>query len=374
MSIRPYAMPLMALGVVASLGTAAIAAEQKPYQIALSNSYIGNQWRIESINLANAYAKRALKDRVVLTVVSSGIEVQKQIAVMNDMISRHVDAILVNPASEHGLDAVIAQATAQGIPVIVFDHPVSSPDAYRVHVDFAKFGEIQAQWLADALHGKGDIIMNRGVAGIGGDKEIYDGAMSVLKKYPDIHVVAEVFGKWDDTVSETEVTKALIAHPKVDGVLNSVLLKGNAVGQVGFYGRGAGGDATASAVVADLADAARLLSADARHFVPPLAFQPEAVRELPLVAMKDVESAHYLRLLVADEAGVLSRITAILASHDISVEAIIQREPRDDEDATLAIITSVVKETKFNEALAEMQKLPFVRASVSRFRVEHFDD
>ena len=161
---------------------------------------------------------------------------------------------------------------------------------------------------------------------------------------------------------------------KVDGVLNSVLLKGNAVGQVGFYGRGAGGDATASAVVADLADAARLLSADARHFVPPLAFQPEAVRELPLVAMKDVESAHYLRLLVADEAGVLSRITAILASHDISVEAIIQREPRDDEDATLAIITSVVKETKFNEALAEMQKLPFVRASVSRFRVEHFDD
>ena len=108
--------------------------------------------------------------------------------------------------------------------------------------------------------------------------------------------------------------------------------------------------------------------------MPPLAFQPEAVRELPLVAMKDVESAHYLRLLVADEAGVLSRITAILASHDISVEAIIQREPRDDEDATLAIITSVVKETKFNEALAEMQKLPFVRASVSRFRVEHFDD
>jgi ribose transport system substrate-binding protein len=220
MSIRSYAMPLLVLGVLSSLGTAAIAAEQKPYQIALSNSYIGNQWRIESINLAKAYAKRELKDRVELTVVSSGTEVQKQIATMNDMISRHVDAILVNPASEHGLDAVIAQATAQGIPVIVFDHPVSSPDAYRVHVDFAKFGEIQAQWLADALHGKGDIIVNRGVPGIGGDKEIYDGAMSVLSKYPDIHVVAEVFGKWDDTVSETEVTKALIAHPKVDGVLN----------------------------------------------------------------------------------------------------------------------------------------------------------
>lgn len=161
---------------------------------------------------------------------------------------------------------------------------------------------------------------------------------------------------------------------KVDGVLNTVLLKGNAVGQVGFYGRGAGGDATASAVVADLTDVARLLGADAKHFVPSLAFQPDAIRELPLVQMDYVQSAHYLRLQVADEAGVLSRITAILASHGISVEAIIQREPRDDEDATIAIITSVVQEKKFNEALAEMQKLAFVHAGVSRFRVEHFDD
>ena len=161
---------------------------------------------------------------------------------------------------------------------------------------------------------------------------------------------------------------------KVDGVLNTVLLKGNAVGQVGFYGRGAGGDATASAVVADLVDAARLLSADAKHFVPSLAFQPDAIRDLPLVQMDYVQSAHYLRLQVADEAGVLSRITAILAAHGISVEAIIQREPRDEEDATIAIITSVVQEKKFNEALAEMQKLAFVHEGVSRFRVEHFND
>ncbi|HXT09651.1 MAG TPA: sugar ABC transporter substrate-binding protein [Roseiarcus sp.] len=221
MGIRHQTLLSAAIGVLMSFGAIGLAAaEQKPYQIALSNSYIGNQWRIESINLAKAYAARALKGRVVLSVTSSGVEVQRQIAVMNDMIARRVDAILVNPASEHGLDAVIAQATARNIPVIAFDHPVSSPDAYRVHVDFAKFGELQAQWLADELHGKGDIIVNRGVAGIGGDKEIYDGSMAVLKKYPGIHVVAEVFGKWDDSVSESEVTKALIAHPKVDGVLN----------------------------------------------------------------------------------------------------------------------------------------------------------
>ncbi|MGH8456696.1 MAG: homoserine dehydrogenase [Stenotrophobium sp.] len=160
---------------------------------------------------------------------------------------------------------------------------------------------------------------------------------------------------------------------KVDGVLNSILLKGDAVGQVGFYGRGAGGDATASAVVADLVDVARLLSAAPQHFVPALAFQPDAVRELHLLPISEVESAHYLRLRVADEPGVLSRITAILAGHGISVEAILQREPREEEDANLAIITSTVQEQKFNDALAEMQKLPFVRAGASRFRVEHFN-
>jgi homoserine dehydrogenase len=161
---------------------------------------------------------------------------------------------------------------------------------------------------------------------------------------------------------------------KVDGVLNSVLIKGDAAGQLGFYGRGAGGRATASAVVADLVDVARLLAAERNHFVPSLAFQPQSVRELNIVPMAQVQSAHYLRLLVADEAGVLSRITAILAEHGISVEAILQREPREDEDATLAIITSVVVEQKFNDALAQMQRLPFVREGASHFRVEHFED
>ncbi|MGH8115392.1 MAG: homoserine dehydrogenase, partial [Rhodanobacteraceae bacterium] len=161
---------------------------------------------------------------------------------------------------------------------------------------------------------------------------------------------------------------------KVDGVLNSILLKGDAVGQVGFYGRGAGGDATASAVVADLMDVARLLLASPQHFVPTLGFQPDAVRELNLLPVSEAESAHYLRLRVVDEPGVLSRITAILAGHGISVEAILQREPREEDDATLAIITSAVPERKFNEALAEMQQLTFVREGASHFRVEHFND
>ncbi|HVT35538.1 MAG TPA: homoserine dehydrogenase, partial [Nevskiaceae bacterium] len=159
---------------------------------------------------------------------------------------------------------------------------------------------------------------------------------------------------------------------KVDGVLNSVLLTGNAVGQVGFYGRGAGGEATASAVVADLVDVARSLGAPARHHVPALAFQPEGVRELPLLPIGEIRSAHYLRLTVADEPGVLQAITGIFAEKQISIEAIIQREPREDEDATVAVITSEVVEEHFNQALARIQALPFVRKSLSRFRVEHF--
>lgn len=160
---------------------------------------------------------------------------------------------------------------------------------------------------------------------------------------------------------------------KVDGVLNSVLVKGNAVGQVGFYGRGAGSEATASSVVADIVDLARALTQDARYAVPALAFQPDAVKPLPIVPESETESAYYLRLRVADEPGVLSKLTAILAAHDISVEAINQREPQDGEDAQVALITSVIKDQRLKTALAEMQTLPFVREGVARFRVEKFD-
>ena len=198
----------------------------KPYHIALSNSYIGNQWRIEMVNLTQAYARKYHPHDVILTVTSSGTDVQKQIAAMDDMISRGVDAILVNPASESGLNPVIAEATRRGIIVVDFDHAVSAPSAYKVHVDFVKFGELQAEWLARTLNGKGNIINNRGVPGFEGDLAEYQGLKNVLKKYPDIHIVAEIYGKWDENVTQAEMTKALTAHPNIDGVLN----------QAGAYG------------------------------------------------------------------------------------------------------------------------------------------
>ena len=179
-----------------------------------------------------------------------------------------------------------------------------------------------------------------------------------------------------DTGVELRVHPTLIPDDhllaKVDGVLNSVVVQGNAVGQIGFYGRGAGGNATASAVIADLVDVARSLGGDMRHQVPALAFQPEAVNALPLLPIDQIESSFYVRLRVADEPGVLKALTGILAAHDISIEAILQKEPRGGEDATVALITSRVIEHRFDAAMAEMCALPFVREDASRLRVEHF--
>ena len=195
-------------------------AEDKVFHIGLSNSYIGNQWRVQMVNLTKTYAEKYYKDKVKLTVVNSGTDVQAQIAAIDDMISQKVDAILVDPASESALNPVLEEAAKQGIVVVDFDHAVTAPSAYKVGVDFVKFGGLMGQWMADTLKGKGDIIMNRGVPGFEGDKAEYKGATDVLKKYPDIHIVAEVYGKWDDSVSQAEIMKVLPAHPKIDGILN----------------------------------------------------------------------------------------------------------------------------------------------------------
>ncbi|MGQ0530455.1 MAG: homoserine dehydrogenase [Panacagrimonas sp.] len=180
----------------------------------------------------------------------------------------------------------------------------------------------------------------------------------------------------------TEKGVSLRVHPtlvpddqliaKVDGVVNAVVVQGNAVGTVGFYGRGAGGDPTASAIVADLVDVVRGLGAPATHQVPSLGFQPQAMKALPLLAIGEIESSYYLRLRVADEPGVLKGITSVLAESGISIEAILQKEPREHEDATVALITSLVQESRFDAALSRLLALPFVREGASRIRVEHF--
>ena len=163
--------------------------------------------------------------------------------------------------------------------------------------------------------------------------------------------------------------KRLIAN--VEGAMNAVVVQGDAVGTTLYYGKGAGAEPTASAVVADLVDITRLATADPDHRVPHLAFQPDAMADTPILPIEQVVTAFYLRLVVADEAGVLSRITTILAEHDISIDAVLQRESAEGERQTdLIILTHDTVEGRMREALARMQALPTVLAPIVSLRKE----
>ncbi|HWU84278.1 MAG TPA: homoserine dehydrogenase [Rhodocyclaceae bacterium] len=164
--------------------------------------------------------------------------------------------------------------------------------------------------------------------------------------------------------------RRLIAN--VEGAMNAVLVQGDAVGATLHYGKGAGAEPTASAVVADLVDVARVLDADPEHRVPYLAFQPDAVVDTPILPIGEVETGHYLRLRVEDKQGVLAEITRILAEHGISIDAMLQTEPGEGEDQTdLIILTHVVREKDVDAAVAEIESLPVVKRKVIRLRLEH---
>ncbi len=163
--------------------------------------------------------------------------------------------------------------------------------------------------------------------------------------------------------------KRLIAN--VEGAMNAVVVQGDAVGTTLYYGKGAGSEPTASAVVADLVDIARLATADAAQRVPHLAFRHDAMADTPVLSINDVITAFYLRLVVADEAGVLSKITTILAEHDISIDAVLQRESAEGERQTdLIILTHDTVEGRMRAALAKMQALPTVLAPIVSLRKE----
>ncbi len=168
--------------------------------------------------------------------------------------------------------------------------------------------------------------------------------------------------------------KRLIAN--VEGAMNAVVVQGDAVGTTLYYGKGAGSEPTASAVIADLVDITRLQSADPLHRVPHLAFQPNAMSDLKVLPMGEVVTSYYLRLRVADETGVLAKVTGILAEAGISIDAVLQREADEvSADAKVAqtdviILTHDCVEAKMNAAIAQMQALPSVLQPITRIRKE----
>ena len=163
--------------------------------------------------------------------------------------------------------------------------------------------------------------------------------------------------------------RRLVAN--VDGVMNAVVVKGDAVGPTLYYGAGAGALPTASAVVADLVDVVRAMTSDPENRVPHLAFQPDALVDTPVLDMDQVKTAYYLRMHAVDKPGVLAEVTRILGDLDISIEAILQKEPV--EDATrvpVIILTQRILEKNMNAAIDEIEKLNDIEGSVTRIRVE----
>jgi homoserine dehydrogenase len=166
--------------------------------------------------------------------------------------------------------------------------------------------------------------------------------------------------------------RRLIAN--VDGVMNAVLVKGDAVGPILSYGAGAGADPTASAVVADIVDVVRMLTADPNNRVPHLAFQSDQLSDLPILPMEEVETAYYLRLQAQDKPGVLADVTRILADLGISIEAILQKEPRAGENTVpVIILTQRVLEKYMNQAIAKIEALPSINTKIMRIRLEHLN-
>jgi homoserine dehydrogenase len=164
-------------------------------------------------------------------------------------------------------------------------------------------------------------------------------------------------------------TKRLIAN--VEGAMNAVLVKGDAVGPTLYYGKGAGAEPTASAIIADLVDVTRMHTADPEHRVPHLAFQPNAMVDLTILPLSEVVTSYYLRLRVEDKPGVLADITRILADQQISIDAMIQREPDEGEEQTdIIMLTHQTREKNIDAAIAKIESLSVVKAPLIRLRLE----
>src|SRR3569832_717788 len=163
--------------------------------------------------------------------------------------------------------------------------------------------------------------------------------------------------------------KRLIAN--VEGAMNAVVVQADAVGTTLYYGKGAGSEPTASAVIADLGDITRLHTADAAHRVPYLAFQPNEMADTPILPISEITTSYYLRIRVADKLGVLAGVTRILADATISIDAMLQKEPAEGENQTdIIILTHQTQEKNVDAAIAKIEAMPTVAGNVNRIRLE----
>lgn len=219
LSTRARAL-MLGLAVLLACGTTAVQAqEKKKYKVYLSMFASGGGWLTAASNSIKALAATPPYDKLVdLQEVISGPDAPAQIAAYESMIASGADAIITIPASVTALNRTIRRGCDKGVVFFTFGYTVTEPCAYQVHAITNGFGENGGQLMANMLKGKGKILVNHAFPGGPADKRHYDGFLSAIKKYPNMQVVAETWGRASDEVSQAEATKVLAAHPEIDGV------------------------------------------------------------------------------------------------------------------------------------------------------------
>jgi ribose transport system substrate-binding protein len=202
-------------------GAASPVQAEDHYKVFLDMSYSGNSWQASAANGIKALAGTPPYDKSVeFKTVISGTDVQHQISDLQSMIAAGANAIIMYPLSPTALNRVIKQACAKKILVFTYDSTVTEPCAYNVSNITARYGANTAQWMANQMGGKGEVVINHGVAGTTVTKVYDEQALGVFKRYPGIKIVGDFYGNWNDSVSQEEVAKILAAHPNIDGIWN----------------------------------------------------------------------------------------------------------------------------------------------------------
>ncbi len=198
-------------------------AKGKPVTVVLSNSFIGNTWRRTMVSDVEKSAAQANKQgyNVKLTVLNADNTASDQVSQALAALQKKPDVLLIDSASGTALNGVIARAHAQGTKVVAFDSVVTSPDATKLWNNWPVVATKWMQFLVKQMHGKGNVILVRGVAGASMDQIEYDAWMKVIKQNPGIHVAATVYGNWDDPTAETAVAAVLPTLPKIGGVVTN---------------------------------------------------------------------------------------------------------------------------------------------------------
>lgn len=214
---------VLGIAVAAGVGIAMTPghAADKKFKVYLSMSYIGNDWQAEAANQIKAMAiSKDMKDKIDLEVQVAGPSAQKQIQQINSMVQAGADAIIVYPISPTALNQVVKNACAKGVLVFAYDSVIDEPCAYNVHIDQYQWGIYTAEWLAQELGGKGNVVQITGVPGTTVDSYRNKAFEEVMSKYPDIHVVAQANGMWSQAVARTELSKILATQgwDKIDGL------------------------------------------------------------------------------------------------------------------------------------------------------------